>query len=286
MLDEPLPAVVVAWPEEGKDLRLLGRDGDWRSVPGTSDAISGSSTTMVRPSISPDGRRVAISTDEGVLVIDATAAKQRVIPWPAEIAGPWDTPLPLLWQPAGDGFLVVYGTQAWQMGLDGDARPAPYGDRYPSLAVDPQGAVYQYDHDWRRLLTWDGDQRVDDSPTPQCERLVAANGLVACTTGSIDPSRSGPVVIDGESGRLLGYAPIQDENAGYSDNGRLTSVGFLDDDTVLLLVAPMELPSTEPDHVHLVAWQFRTGVFERIASGGPGMRTIVVAPTLVDQPQP
>ncbi len=33
---------------------------------------------------------------------------------------------------------------------------------------------------------------------------------------------------------------------------------------------------------HLVAWDFTTGGFGLVASGGPGMRSIAVAPDLVE----
>lgn len=284
VLDQPMSAAVLALPEEGRLLRLLGTDGEWRSVPGTSNAIADSLRPVVDPAISHDGRQVAMSVDSGILVVDVTAGESRIIPWPEEIAGPWDSPPSLLWRPADDGFVVLHWRETWFVGLDGAGRKAPYGGRYVSLAVDPAGQTYQHDYDWRRLLTWQGDVRVDDSPFPQCERLVAAQGMVACTTGSIEPFRSGPVVVDAASGEVLGYAPIKDKSAVYSDNGHLTAMGFLDADTVLLLVAPMDSRTMEigEGQTHLVAWRFRTGEFERISSGRQGLRTIEVAPALVE----
>ena len=43
--DSPLPDIVVAWPEEGEDLRVLATNGEWRSVPGTAHGDPGDACT-------------------------------------------------------------------------------------------------------------------------------------------------------------------------------------------------------------------------------------------------
>ncbi len=110
--DSPLPDVVVAWPEEGKDLRLLASSGDWRSVPGTATAIQGSLHDVVRPAISADGGQVAMATDAGILVVEAATGEQRVVPWPPELEGPFDTRPAVLWRPDDAGFVVMHWAAA------------------------------------------------------------------------------------------------------------------------------------------------------------------------------
>jgi hypothetical protein len=96
---------------------------------------------------------------------------------------------------------------------------------------------------------------------------------------------SGPVVVDPGTGEILGYAPIKDRDSVYSDNAHLTALGFVDPDTVLLMVTPMDFRtmSLEDGVTHLVSWDFRSGDFARLGSGGPGMRWIAVAPDLLDE---
>ena len=100
--------------------------------------------------------------------------------------------------------------------------------------------------------------------------------------------KSGPIVVDPATGDVVAYAPIRDANAVYSDNAHLTALGFVDPDTVLLIVTPMNFRTMDPEDglTHLVSWDFRTGAFARLASGGPAMRSIAVAPDLVEDSQP
>ena len=156
-----------------------------------------------------------------------------------------------------------------QPGRGDPAGAVPTG-RTPELGVDPEGPIYQNAPNLpHRLLTWEDDQVVHEAPFVQCQRMVAAHGLVSCTAGSLTPSQSGPIVVDPQTGDVIAYAPIKDRSATYSDNGYLTSLGFLDEDTVLLLVGAMDFKTMEvgEETWHLVAWQFRTGAFERITSG-------------------
>ena len=61
----PLPDIVLAWPAEDTDLRVLATTGEWRAVPGTANAIQGTFRDVVSPAISPDGDRVAMAVDAG-----------------------------------------------------------------------------------------------------------------------------------------------------------------------------------------------------------------------------
>ena len=157
--------------------------------------------------------------------------------------------------------------------------------------VDPDDGVIRESR-WQssKILSWDGDEIVHRAPRRGYgERFVTRYGLVAYTgsPGQFDMGvmKSGPIVLDAMTGEVLAYAPIRDANAVYSDNGHLTALGFLDEATVLLLVTPMNFRTMTPEEgvTHLVAWDFSTGSFGLIASGGPDMRGVAVATALVEE---
>lgn len=272
----PVDGLVLAWPRPGADLRLLGTDGAWRAVPGTAAQEPG------RPAISHDGRQVAAATEAGLLVLDATTGAQDLRPWPQQVAPPWDRPPDVVWAPGDEEVVVLDPRGAWVLGPGGEAREAPYAGRSPVVAPDPAGVVLQHEYDVRTLVTWEGDRRAAEVPFPQCERLVARDGLVACTAGALEPGRSGPVVVEAATGALVAYAPIVDPDAVYSDNARLTVLGFVDEGTAVLLVGPADFERPRPvEDWHLVAWRFRTGDLTRLATGGPELAAVQVhAPAL------
>lgn len=284
----PLDDIVVAWPQEGVDLRVLGTRGDWRSVPGTATAISGTLDDVVAPVVSPAGDAVAMSTDAGILVVGADG-RQRTIPWPPELSGPVDIRPGLIWRPGGAGFVVLHWERPWLVDADGTARPASFGGPYGSgVMVDPDdGTVRERVQAYGRLRTWnDADDASSVALGGYGERYVTRFGRVAYT-GNPGPvgmaDRSGPVVVDAVTGEILGYAPIKDRDSVYSDNGYLTVEGFLDEDTVLLLVGPMDFRTMEPgeESWHLVAWHVPSGDLDRLSSGDTRMRAIAVAPDLI-----
>lgn len=287
VLDRPLAAAVVAWPQQGRDLMLLGTSGDWRSVPGTEGAVTGGLTNVVRPALSSDGTSVAMATDAGVRVVDVAAGHQEVWPWPERVGGPWDTPPEVRWLPGDEQVVVSAWRNPWVVGPD-DAAPAPYRSAYGSgLMVDPEGPVRELDSG--HLLEWQGTDLVRQVvlEVSAAQRPVTRHGLVAAT-GSNGWNRGGPMVLDADTGELVSAAFARERAGEYSDNGYLTAQGFLDDTTALVLVAPMDFGSMEPGEEtwYLVAWDFRTGSFERITQGGSGMAAAEVAPALVGAASP
>lgn len=285
--EAPLPDIVLAWPQEGSDLRVLGTNGEWRIIPGTATAISGSLRDVVTPAISPQGDRVAMAADAGILVVGADGS-QDVVPWPPELEGPFDTRPPIVWRPGDEGFIVLHWERPWLVDLEGNGEPAAFGAPYSGgVMVDPDdGTVLE--RRWRRqdLVEWQGDAAVQRGALGGYgERFVTRFGLVAYT-GSPEPVsafRSGPIVVDADTADVVAYAPIRDANSVYSDNAHLTALGFLDEVTVLLLVTPMDFRRMRPEDsvTHLVTWDFRRGDFGLIASGRPGMRSIAVAPGVI-----
>lgn len=273
---------IVAALRDARGLRLLDTDGTWRDVkvPVGVDIQFGADD-FARPAISSDGTRVAVALEAGIRVINATTGDESTIPWPPRFKGRRDYLPSVLWQPRDDGFIVFDVVRTWLVALDGSHREAPF--RSYAFGVDPDGPVHQNAFRRSRLVTWDGNKVVDRSPFVQCERIVAAYGMVACTAGSLEPFRSGPVVVDPRSGEIVAYAPAKDRHSIYSDNGGLTLLGFLDEDTLLMLVGPAAFTRDGVAVPRILAsWQFRTGQFQRISIGGSSMRSIAVAPALVD----
>lgn len=231
-----------------------------------------------------------MATDAGILVVEAGGA-QRVVPWPPELVGPFDIRPAVLWRPDDAGFVVMHWQRPWLVDLEGNGEPAPFGDRNNSqVMVDPDTGVVRESR-WQSstVVSWDGDEVVQRVPRRGYgERFVTRYGLAAYTgsPGQLDMGvmKSGPIVLDPATGDVVAYAPIRDGDSVYSDNGHLTAMGFLDEDTVLLLVTPMDFRTMQAGdaRTHLVAWDFLTGDFSLLASGGPGMRSIAVAPDLVD----
>lgn len=279
--EQPMSGIVAALRDD-TSLRLLDAAGTWRTVSLTaSQGVTFGVDDVRRPSISSDGTRVAVAIEAGIRVFDGTTGTERTIPWPELFAPPRDNPPDVEWQPGDDGFIVFDIVRTWLVGLDGSSREAPY--RSYALGIDPEGPVYQNDFEVNALLTWQGGEVVDEAPFIQCERIVAGYGMVACTAGSLQPSRSGPVVLDPTTGDVIAYAPIKDRNAIYSDNGGLTLLGFLDEDTLLMLVGPAAFHGNDVEEARFLAsWQFRTGEFQRISTGDADMRSIALAPKLVD----
>ncbi|WP_110182065.1 hypothetical protein [Nocardioides solisilvae] len=286
--DDPVPAAVVAWPAKGRDVMLLGEDGRWRSVPGTADALSGTFGDVVEPVLGHGGQKVAMSTDAGILVVEVATGARRTIPWPDPVAPPWDTAPELRWAPLGNaaGLAVLHWNETWLVELDGTARKAPYSRPYGTgLAFEPVGPVVEKRWEELDLRVWDGAPHAAriTSTVPfgyWGERLVFERGLMALTGGGNGlPGDAGPMVVEAATGAVLGYAPIRDRDSVYGDNGRLTALGFLDEQTVLLLVGPMDFRTMElgDESWHLVAWDFRDGGFERLTTGGTGMHAIAVA---------
>lgn len=280
--DSPMSRALVAWPQAGEDLRLLGTDGTWRVVEGTSHAVSGTLSEVVDPALSTDGRQVAMSTNDGILVVDVTSGEQRTIPWPDQLAGPWDDAPGLLWRAEDEGFLVRHWRDTWIVDADGGARKAPYGGAYGlGLAVDPAGPVIEWRFQHRDLRVWEDSRVVSRAPLSAWGGpLAAGHGRAALVGGAGQlPGDGGPMVIDAETGELVAYAPIRDRDSVYTDNGHLIMQGFLDTDTVLLLVGPMDFRTMDAgdESWHLVAWDLQTGSFQRLATGDTSMRTIDVS---------
>lgn len=275
--EDPMPAVVVAWAEKGDGPRLLGTDGRWRSTPASMETNQFSRYPPDPPAVTAGGTRIAAATVTGLRVLDVTTGHVVTVDWPKPLQPPWDWAPSVRWLPGEESVLVGFWKGLWTIGLDGTVTRSPYpiDEVADVFGIDPEGPVHQNDYPRNTLITYDGPEAVHEVPFPQCERLVAAHGLVACTTGSLRSGESGPVVVDTDTGEIVAYAPIRDPSAWYSDNAHLTVLGFLDRGTLLLEAGPRDEPW------YLATWSFRDGAVERVARTGRDLRYVSVAPALL-----
>ena len=296
VLDEPMEDVVVAWPQDGHDVRLLASDGTWRTLPDSAPEVTqpvpgehGPWTRLRYPVPSPNGRLVAVSQHDGVRVVDVTTGDQVLHPWPKRLASPYDTFHHVRW--LGEDLLVLHVLGTYVMAPDGSFEPwAVDLDLTGALSTTPDGTAYVHDFERRTLTTFVDGTRTNRVDFPWWgERLAAGHGLVAFVGGTSSGwPRNGPMVVDPTTGEVLAYAPIKDPNAVYSDNGYLSPLGFLDQDTVLLEVGPMNFRTMNEgdERWHLVAWDFESGDFHLLSSGDTAMRDIAVVTDLVPLGQP
>lgn len=281
VLDEPIERAVLIWPQKGHDLRLLDDRGGWRSLPGTADAVAGTLRGIAPAALSDDGRRLAVSTNAGVRVVDVTTGEDRLLPWPDPVAGPWDDAPELLWLPGDEELAVLHWADTWVMDLAGGIRKPAWGREYGvGLGVDRDGGMVEQADAYSGIDVWRGDTLVRElRSTYWTNSLAAGHGRVAMVGGSTDlPGHLiGPMVIDGETGELVGAVGKRDPDSAYS-HGSLTMLGLLDPDTVLVKVAPRRAPLADDEATwYLAAWNARTGVFERLASGPWQMSGVSVA---------
>lgn len=284
VLREPLPGgAVLALPEPGADLRLLGTDGTWRCIAGTADLLADTLGGTLAPALSYDGTQVAFATYDGIRVVDVTTGADRTVPWPKPIAERWDNPPALTWLPGDEGWYVAHWSGGWLVRPDGTGQRSPYGTLGGTgVAVDPDGTVAVQEKAYEGITFWRGLTKVRSLPTSYwLGGAAVGQGRIALVGGgsSLPTGRTGPIVLDADDGRLLGAALAPDPDQAYSDGRHVRALGFLDADTLLIQVGPVDLSRMDLDEVtwHLVAWRFATGELERLASGPAILSGLVVA---------
>lgn len=275
--DEPLGRALLAWTAPNRDVLLLGEGNQWRTVPGTEGKVA--------TALSYDGRRLALSTDAGLQVLDVTTGDDVVLPWPDPIAAPWDSPPQLRWLPGGEEIAVLHWRDTWVLGLDGSSRKPPWGSSYGAgLGIDPRpgGEVVEQPEAYGGFDVWQGSDEVRSLPSNYwTNSVVTGYGRVAVVgAGTRLPLEStGPILLDADSGDLVAAAMAPDPDSAYGDGHHLTVVDVLDADTVLLRAAPAGYASTQPDDEtwYLAVWHADTGAFERLASGPADLASASVA---------
>lgn len=271
VLEDPVEAAVLAWPAKGRDLLLLGTDRTWRSVPGTADALEGTLRDTVEAVLTSDGTKLALATNDGVRVVDVTDGSDDLLPWPAALAGPWDTAPALVWLP-GDTEIAAMGWRATRvLGLDGSNREPSWRRAQPvTVFVDPdEGTVWQSSWRDKTVLRWDGDLIPHKflHSWSWGQGFAAGHGrigLMGSLPATVDGQTLtvGPVVVDPADGEPVAYAAVEDPHGAYGDNAHLVVRGFLDADTALLVVRPDDFgKDRDPVPTYVVAWDFVTGEF-------------------------
>ncbi|UUW88939.1 SigE family RNA polymerase sigma factor [Pimelobacter simplex] len=291
VLREPLPGgAVLALPEPGADLRLLGTDGTWRCVAGTADLLADTLGGTLAPALSYDGTQVAFATYDGIRVVDVTTGADRTVPWPKPIAERWDNPPALTWLPGDEGWYVAHWSGGWLVRPDGTGEQAPYG-RLGSMVVttDRDGTAVEQPEAYQGFDVWQDGRKVRTLPSSYwATGVVSGFGRIAFVgSGTQLPTgTTGLLILDVTAGDLLAAASVPDPNSVYGNNGYLRTVGLLDADTVLALVGPMRFGEMEigAETWHLVAWHPSTGAFERLTSGPSSMGAVSVAMGLLASP--
>lgn len=288
LADAPVPAAALSLWGEGDTTYLLTPDGEWRSVahPGPEPALA---------TLSDDGTRLAMPGPAGLEVWDLPTGTPTTLPWPDDARLPVaDLVVTLRWAADGEHVLVVGPRSSWWLGLDGSVESLPFptnrysADLYPTedgrvveLAATLGGAG-------RAVVEWEGGRRVSaldagflaslDRAAVGGELIAAARGVGGYYTPRERSDWDGLVVFGRQDMRARAFLPIRDANAAYSDNGRLTVHGFLDEETVLAWV----LPEGSEDW-SLVAWHFSDGEMTRLAGGDAYARLTDVVPSLLER---
>lgn len=274
---EPLDRALLAWTAPNRDVLLLGDDNRWRSVPDTDGKVA--------TALAYDGRRLALSTDAGLRVVDVTTGEDVVLPWPDPIAPPWDSPPSLRWLPGGEELAVLHWRDTWVLGLDGSSRRPPWGSSYGGgLGIDPRpgGEVVEQPEAFGGFDVWQGDSEVRSLLSSFWTNSVATGYGRVAVVGSgtqLPLETTGPILLDGDSGDLVAAAVAPDPGSAYGDGHHLTVVDLLDVDTVLVRAAPAGYRSTQTGDGtwYLAAWHADTGTFERLTSGSEALREASIA---------
>lgn len=275
---QPLDRALLAWAEPNREVLLLGAGGQWRSVPGTDDR-------KLTTALAYDGRRLALSSDDGLRVLDVTTGEDTLLPWPDPIAPPSDGPPELRWLPGGEELAVLHWRDTWVMGLDGSSRKPPWGTGYGlGLGIDPRpgGEIVEQAEAYTGFDVWQGSSEVRSLPSNLWTNSVATGyGRVAVVgAGTRLPlETTGPLLLDATSGELVAAATAPDPNGAYGNGHYLSVVDLLDADTVLLRASPIANRTTEPgpETWYLAVWHADTGAFERVTSGSEALRVASIA---------
>lgn len=273
---------VVQLSGEVLDIRVLGDDRRWRKLdtPGLEPSFSdGSVVSLIGGSpISPDGRRLALSQPDEVVVIDLTSGSSQQFDLPANDVPPW-VGRATQWSP--DGTQIITGPATYSRTLrpmegwlvdvsSGDVQRVPY---------DPWQAAFASDGTVVELRNWDcglcqvwhyQDDRLTERVTLDVELYVVAPAVGDVTavsravrgwSGSKGiEDQDGILVVDPESGEMLAELPMRKPHL--AESAKL--FGWLDAETLIFSVfsfAEQESPVLQRT---LVAWNYKSGQLNRL----------------------
>lgn len=272
---------LTSW--EGVEMFVLGDDGGWRRITATELGYTGdpqdaNGLLMDTRSLSDDGTMFATSDERTgeLVVLDLTSAAVSRLQTPLEAA------IPPRWTPDGEALITQaeYDADSATVQVDvatGRVSDVPYN--LFDFDYDAQGRPVQLvssrSGTGPELMVFgpDGDTR----RIPLQMRLPRWQGLdideVAVLTRFASPSwryngsRAGFLVVDPETGEPLAQLPTRS-----SDYWTVLAMGWIDDDTLLLLDVPQGV---------LVAWTYTTGE-RRLVSTASEAVSAVFATDLLD----
>jgi hypothetical protein len=230
LTDSPLPKAVAAVQRGAGPVLVLGPGNDWRAVPGgglTSDTIS------------PDGRRLALQSSDGVRVVDVTTGAVRFLPVPRSVTSRIDT---VRW--LADGKHLAVGGDAGSAllsvadgkvsPLDGLAHEIAVGQSDDPLVLVTRSVLVSRSEDGREtrreygtgndveLNMWDGTAR-------------QSGGRVAQTAFLRRDDTQAVAVIDLADGRVTDLLTLEFGSPEATRSyGCCETLGWADEQTVLL----------------------------------------------------
>jgi hypothetical protein len=225
--DDPAGRILAAAQRDDGPVLLLGRDGRWRQV----DPVAGRRPRLAPTSISPDGGRLALAQDGGVVLVDLRTGADRQLPITGSVAQAVES---VAW--LADGTHVVVGGDRGDVVLstaDGGQRAAEPRDRALAVGGTPEdGEIRQwYGGAWR------------------------SGGRVAGTGFRAGDDQQVLGVADAATGRVTHVLELPyGVPPATRSNGCCATLGWLDAGTVLFR-----------DGGHVLAWRPDDGDVRRVA---------------------
>lgn len=258
--DEPALRVIAAVQQgAGEPVMVLGSDGGWRRLDAAPPSSDNTTPALSSTSISPDGRRIAVTAADGLVVVDVTTGDSLFLP-----AAPGRIDY-LVWLPSGQEIAAGGDAGSAIYSLDGNVRPIDYiagnlasGTPGGPLVELTRSAVVTRGDDPVTSTPLDGGQiRLDD-----WYGSAHLNGDQLASSGFVNKNdKQAVATVDLTSGRLKAILEFS-----YDDRsqGCCATLGWLDEQTVLLR-----------DTGHILAWRPSTGELLRVAELSGGQNTTV-----------
>jgi len=247
----PMSKIVAAAQPANRPVLALGNDGAWREVDGVPATPPLSLTSA---SISPDARRLALLRGDGLLLVDATTGDCRTLSVPATF-GRIDE---LTWMPDGESVAVSGDSGSGVVStIDGSYRPT--GAR-PGLAVGgPGDPVVQLTKSELVQDAGAGERQAyktgDKIALSDWYGPGWVNNSVVASTWFLGDAEQAVVLISATTAQVTHVLTLPTGAApAVRSNGCCTTLGWLDDQTVLLR-----------DGGQVLAWRFTTGTVSRVA---------------------
>ncbi|WP_193608154.1 hypothetical protein [Nocardioides lijunqiniae] len=254
----------VALLDDGQEQTMVvGRDGVAQAL--NLPAGLGRQRTV---QLSPDGSRVAAVGITGFFWRELDGGDWRRVEVPDTVTGEG---IELTWLPGSGSLVLRSHLPGVRIDLETDGqRELPELNGYVAWAADPAGLL-TYTPRRGELVSQepDGESRsVIITPLESLQRLiVSATSLAAARANSSIASppavddRDGLIALDRDTLATRGYLPVRDSSSSYVDGGALSARAWLDDDTVLFSVHPLQA-----DEAHLVTWDVESGELRRVTS--------------------